>query len=397
MSKECLKVGIFFNARPEQGGLYHYALTLVECLHRYAPQYDYRFYYAALAPLPLQLTADNWRLIEFPRQSIRFRLSSEMVLMIMARLGVQIPFHLIPEYAEIQQDVPNVMIYVKPTCHVFQWNYSAIFPIHDLQHRFQPEFPEVSEKGEFRRREYLYKYSIANAAAVLTDSDIGKEDALLCYDADAEKIFSLPHLPSTFRINQANAESVKKKYNLPTQYVFYPAAFWAHKNHQNLVRAISVLAKEKHVSIPVVFAGSRRWEYARISALVASLGLNDIVHFIGYVPDEDMTPLYQQALALVMPTFFGPTNIPVLEAWAASCPVITSDVRGIRQQVGDAGLLVDPRDERALANAIWKIYEQPALRKELVERGKIRAAQWTPELFTRRLTAVIDFAANRNG
>jgi len=392
-----MKVGIFFNARPEQAGLYHYALTLVECLHRYAPQYDYRFYHAALEPLPLQLTANNWRLVELPRRSILLRLSFEMLLMTMARLGVQIPFRLIPEYVEIQRDEPDVMIYVKPTCHVFQWSYSAIFPIHDLQHRFQPEFPEVSEKGEHRRREYLYRYSISKAAAILTDSETGKEDALLCYSADAGKIFPLPHLASTIRANHTNTSLVQKKYDLPEQYVFYPAAFWPHKNHLNLVRAVNILAKEKRVTIPLVLAGSPRLEYAKISALVESLGLNDAIHFIGYVPDEDMTALYQQALALVMPTFFGPTNIPVLEAWAAGCAVISSDVRGIREQVGDAGLLVDPKDERALANAIWRIYEHPDLRRELVERGKIRAAQWTPELFTKRLTAVIDFVFNEDG
>lgn len=398
MTKNRLKVGIFFNARPEQGGLYQYALTLVDCLYQFAPQYDYRLYHAALEPLPLKITSDNWRLVELPRRSILFRLSIEMILMIVARLGLQIPFRLIPKYAEIQREKPDVMIYVKPTCHVFQWNYPAIFPIHDLQHRFQPEFPEVSKKGEYRRREYLYEYSISSASAILTDSVTGKEDALLCYrHAEAAKIFPLPHLVPTFRTHQTKTELVQEKYKLPAQYLFYPAAFWPHKNHQKLVVALSILAKEKGVSIPLVLAGSLRFEYEHIFTLVRSLELDNVVHFIGYVADEDMNALYQQALALVMPTFFGPTNIPVLEAWEAGCAVITSDVRGIREQVGDAGLLVDPKDERALAKAIWKIYEDPALRKELVERGKIRVAQWTPELFTRRLATIIDLAVNKNG
>jgi glycosyltransferase involved in cell wall biosynthesis len=397
MSKDRLKVGIFFNARPEQGGLYQYALTLVDCLHRFAPQYDYRFYQATLEPLPLQLSSDNWRIIELPRRGIWFRLFVEMLLMIMARLGVEIPVSLIPEYREIKRDKPDVMIYVKPTCHVFQWNYSAIFPIHDLQHRFQPQFPEVSIKGEYQRREYLYKHSIRSASAILTDSVTGKEDALLCYShADAEKIFPLPHLAPTFRTNWAKTELVHEKYNLPIQYLFYPAAFWPHKNHEKLVRALSILANEKGASIPLVLAGSPRLEFDKIFALVNSLELRDIVHFIGYVPDDDMNALYQRALALVMPTFFGPTNIPVLEAWAAGCAVITSDVRGIREQVGDAGLLVDPKDERAIANAIWKIYQDQGTHSKLVERGKVRVAQWTPELFTQRLATIIDFAVNKN-
>ena len=80
------------------------------------------------------------------------------------------------------------------------------------------------------------------------------------------------------------------------------------------------------------------------------MGLEGELRYLGYVPDEDMSGLYAGAVALVMPTFFGPTNIPVVEAWTFGCPVLTSDIRRIREQAGNAAVLVDPRSVEAIAD-----------------------------------------------
>ncbi|RPJ29522.1 MAG: glycosyltransferase family 1 protein [Chloroflexi bacterium] len=389
-----LKVGIYFNARRQQGGLYQYALTLVDCLYRYVPEFDYRLYHATLEELPLQTPGENWHRVNLSGRAIKTRLLAEAVLLSAARLGIRIPFSLIPEFAEIRNDHLDVMIYVKPGVHPFQWKYKTIFPIHDLQHRLQPEFPEVSQNGEYQRREYFYIRSIAMAPTILTDSETGKEDVLDCYKVNGEQIFVLPYIAPTFRSSQTTPEvlaHVRRKYSLPDQYLFYPAAFWKHKNHARLIHAIAILANERNVRIPLVLVGNKHGEYDGLVSLANSLGLHDIVNFIGYVPDDDMAALYHQALALVMPTFFGPTNIPILEAWMAECAVITSDLRGIREQVGDAGLLANPTSERAIATAIWSLSESPRLRHELIERGKSRAAQWTPQKFAQRLADAIQY------
>jgi glycosyltransferase involved in cell wall biosynthesis len=280
------------------------------------------------------------------------------------------------------------MLYVKPGVYPFQWSYRSIFPIHDLQHRLQPEFPEVSARGEDRRREYFYTRSISRASAILTDSETGSEDVVNCYGVDRRKLFALPYIAPAFMEAQLAPEfleHVRMKYVLPSEYFFYPAAFWQHKNHACLIRAISEIVKEHQTRIPLVLAGNPRLEYSKLVGLINVLGISDIVHFIGYVPDEDMAALYHQALGLVMPTFFGPTNIPILEAWMAGCAVITSDLRGIREQIGDAGLLVDPRSERSIADAMWSLYSRPQLRQELIQRGMIRVREWTPQNFARRL------------
>lgn len=387
-----IKVGIFFNARREQGGLYQYALTLVNCLSTHAPEFDYYLYHATLDPFPLQVEEANWKKITLSSFSIKICMAVEFLLMSLSRFGIKILFKSLPEFQEIRSNSPDIMLYVKPTLHVFQWDYPAIFPIHDLQHRLQPEFPEVSDAGEYRRREYMYVSSVNKSVAILTDSEVGKEDVIRCYECKAEKIYALPYIAPPFRGDDLNLDALSKireKYNLPSQYFFYPAAFWKHKNHERLMRAIYIILRDKDTAIPFVFAGSKNREYQNLVSLSDSLGIRDIIRFIGYVPDGDLLSLYQQSLGLVMPTFFGPTNIPILEAWSAGCPVITSDLRGIREQVGDAAILVNPRDEIGLAEAIWKLYTERGLRQKLIQNGKIRIALWTPQRFTQKLIEVI--------
>ncbi len=108
-----------------------------------------------------------------------------------------------------------------------------------------------------------------------------------------------------------------------------------------------------------------------------------------------MAGLYAGATALIMPTFFGPTNIPVLEAWSFSCPVLTSDIRGIREQAGDAAVLVDPRSVDAIADGIRKLCEDEGLREQLGNRGRKRLARYTPGDFQNKLVQILTEAKER--
>jgi glycosyltransferase involved in cell wall biosynthesis len=96
-----------------------------------------------------------------------------------------------------------------------------------------------------------------------------------------------------------------------------------------------------------------------------------------------------------MPTFFGPTNIPVLEAWASDCPVITSDIRGIREQVGDAGLLVNPESPEQVAEAMHRVANDPALRDSLRKKGRARLAQYQFPDFVQKLAAILGDVQDR--
>ena len=213
----------------------------------------------------------------------------------------------------------------------------------------------------------------------------------------------LPFLPS-FDVSDDAAEKVgrevRARYPLPERFMFYPAQFWPHKNHANLVRALSLIKKQTGLAINLVLCGSHSGEirektYSEVMVLANEHNVSEQIHYLGYVKEGEMVGFYKEAVALVMPTFFGPTNIPVVEAWALGCPVLTSDLRGIREQVGDAGLLADPRSAEALASAMARLWTDKALCQELIRRGKQRQASYTPEDFRLRLAAIIEEGVQR--
>ena len=108
-----------------------------------------------------------------------------------------------------------------------------------------------------------------------------------------------------------------------------------------------------------------------------------------------MSALYSGAVALVMPTFFGPTNIPVLEAWAFGCPVLTSDIRGIREQADDAAFLVNPRSVESIAEGIYRVWIDENLRCALTRAGSRRLSSYTVDDFRNRLIEIVEEAKER--
>jgi glycosyltransferase involved in cell wall biosynthesis len=301
----------------------------------------------------------------------------------------------------------ELVLYPAPVSYSFEAGTPYVIAVHDLQHRLQPEFPEVSADGQAEGREYLFRNAIARATLVVADSEVGREDVLALYgDAGAtpDRVKVLPFVPPPYVLEAGHADgpAVRQRYGLPERYFFYPAQFWPHKNHARLVRALGLL-REHGLDAAVVFSGGgagsaiRERTHEELLRLVAELGLEGRVHDLGFVPAEDVAPLYRGAVALAMPTFFGPTNIPVLEAWALGCPVLTSDLRGIREQVGDAGLLVDPRSIESLADGMERLWADGELRRELAERGRTRLAEYTPSHFRARLAEIVREAKERVG
>ena len=98
---------------------------------------------------------------------------------------------------------------------------------------------------------------------------------------------------------------------------------------------------------------------------------------MGFIPDEQMPAFYKNSLALVMPSYFGPTNMPPLEAFAMETPVVVSNLPGIGDQVGNAALLVSPDNSESLCDAISRLVNEPQLRNILIEKGRSRLSEFS--------------------
>jgi glycosyltransferase involved in cell wall biosynthesis len=181
-----------------------------------------------------------------------------------------------------------------------------------------------------------------------------------------------------------------KKYNLPSTYFFYPAQFWPHKNHFALLKALKILDEKYHIDVALVLTGSDKGNAGYVASLIKELGLRNKVHILGFIPQVDLACLYQFALALVFPSYFGPDNLPPLEAFALGCPVIASDVPGASEQLGEAALLVKPNDINHIALAMKRVYEDADLRHELAQKGLARGKAWTTDDYVSRMLLLLD-------
>mgnify|MGYP000353068105 CR=1 FL=1 len=251
-----------------------------------------------------------------------------------------------------------------------------IMTVWDLCHRDDPEFPEVRNASMFEHREDLYSRTLTKAIAVIVDSDLGKQNIIRRYGVDDVRVHILPFSPATgTQISEAEYEKnyidIKSKYQVNEDYIFYPAQFWAHKNHVYILHALKVLEDKTGLRIGAIFSGGDAGgNLEHIKNTADGLGVLDRITFAGFVDNEEIPYLYRQSIALVMPTYFGPTNLPPLEAFSLGVPVLYSDKVGLRDQVADAALLMDLLEPDDLANHLERLMTDKNMCKTLIRKGK---------------------------
>jgi glycosyltransferase involved in cell wall biosynthesis len=251
--------------------------------------------------------------------------------------------------------------------------HNFIFSVWDLCHLDHPEFPEVGHFGEFERREYLFRNCVTRAVGVLVDSEHGRMLLKDRYGVALERAHVAPFLIyrsyEKFEPAPGELERVLAKHNVRAPYVFYPAQFWAHKNHKYILEAVRLMARRGTWVPQVVLSGSDKGSLAGVLDYARALGVDQYVNYRGFVDDSDMPYLYWGALALVMPTYFGPTNIPPLEARALGVPVCYSDLGYFRDQLGDSAHYMDLERPDSLVQLLDTIREQAAPRVRRNEPG----------------------------
>lgn len=229
----------------------------------------------------------------------------------------------------------------------------------DIGHRSTWAFPEVASEGTFNNREYFYNNVLPRALMVVCESDAGRDELIRYTHINSgrlkvSRIFS----GETSSVNVQEQRQREILINLKLKkygYFYYPAQFWAHKNHYTLLMAF-LRFLSNHDDCRLVFTGSDKGNEGYIKSVCSDLGIEDKVVFMGFVPTEIVSTLYRNAIALVMPTLMGPTNMPLLEAMELGCPVICSDFKGHREELAEAALYVNPLDSQDICNAMEKVF-----------------------------------------
>ena len=294
-------------------------------------------------------------------------------------------------YSLIENIAPDLVIFPSEIHYSLGTKRSSLVPIHDLMHRYEPKFLEVGNKNEFKRREFTYRNVCKFSKGVLVDSELGKKQLIDSYGIKEENIYVLPFTIPNYiceTMGRYSFEYLKAKYNLPDGYIFYPASLWSHKNHINILIAMYKL-KQRHFEVNAVFCGGKRNYAEKFLQAIKYYQLDKNVTYIDYIPNEELAGLYENAVALIFPSYFGPTNIPPLEAFACGCPVASSDVYAMREQLGDAALFFNPDNIEEISGIIYQIWTNDNLRKELIAKGYERFKTCKVDSFNNKFNDVI--------
>lgn len=366
-----LRVAVITQSKMTSGGGFQYELSLIRILGK-LDRDKYQFiYFTSNKEVQNRLVSEGYQNVfllksNFVDKLIRLYQRQSFSYFLAQKFRILSMFE-----KELKRYAVDLVYFLGPSGIALDLlEHSYIITVWDLCHLDNPEFPEVSYYREFERREYFYSKSLSKAFAVITDNEVTKKKIATKYGVNDKRIHILPFVVSNQILQKVNHEiNVRSKYSLQREYIFYPAQFWPHKNHIYILEALNILKREG-IKIDSVFVGSDKGNLDFVRKKIKEYDLEDQVKILGFIPEEDIYSLYKNSIALVMPTYFGPTNIPPLEAFYVGVPVIYSDIEDFRVQVKDAVLFCDLKDPGSLANHIKNLRNDPTLREDLVLKGK---------------------------
>jgi glycosyltransferase involved in cell wall biosynthesis len=274
----------------------------------------------------------------------------------------------------IEREQVEVMHFTRQDA--FVTSVPSLYQPYDLQHR---HFPDFFTKEERQWRDRFYQLFCQQARVVLAHSRWGKQDLVKNLGLPEGKIAVVPLAPVLTAYPtpvEADKGATREKFRLPDHFIFYPGQTWPHKNHIGLLRGLALL-RDRGVRVPLVCSGHKNDFFLQIEAEIQRLNLTEQVQFVGFVSALELQCLYRLCRCMVFPTKFEGWGLPLLEAALVGAPVACSRVRPVCDVVGDAALLFDPDQPDEIAGTIRRLWTEPEVRQEFVERARRRAGLFT--------------------
>lgn len=361
-----MKIGIYggYFQSAEVGGGHTFEMNFLESLKRLETEHDIFFFY--FSKKRIFEDTEHITFVNINPKN-RFIKSDKLFKFWLYWYDVQVMYYYTSLYYNV--DLPQVTT------------------VWDLNHNDIPAFPEVSRRGGFDARQGEYNYKLPRATRILVGNKIGKQDICTYYPVDERKIRLLPMFTPQDVFNLKPDEEILEKFNLKSgKYIYYPAHFWAHKNHIRIVKALKEL-KDRGVELTCVFSGvGTRLNF--IKRKVKEFGLENQVKFVGFISREEVCALYKNALALTYASVFGPDNIPPLEALYFKCPAIVSNIDGHKEQLGDTVTYFDVFDHIDLANKIECIINN-GVSEDKLNAGKNLAIERSSDNYVKQAIDVV--------
>ena len=247
-----------------------------------------------------------------------------------------------------------------------------VLTVHDLQ----PLEQNVTHGG--LKRAYLRRVvprSMRRAKAVIVPSDFVRSTVLARVDLDPNIVVTIPHCVEPIAGPVTPPEVLRVRYRLEGPVVLYPAITYPHKNHVTLIEAFAAVHRHHPAAVLVLPGGEGACE-AGVQAQVERLGLTDCVRRLGRISEADKNGLFEMAQVVAVPSTYEGFGIPAAEAMSAGVALVAARAASLPEVVGEAGILLDPTDVPAWAEAITGLLADPEERARLAGLGRARAGRF---------------------
>ncbi len=266
----------------------------------------------------------------------------------------------------------------------------SLLTVHDLSFLRVPDAASASLR---RYLEAVVPRSVARADQVLADSQATKDDLIEIYRTPADKI-SVLYSAVDGRFGRVTDEialrAVLDRHGLNDKtFVLSVGTVQPRKNYSRAIRALSKI-RDQGIDLHYAIAGGSGWLEDEMYRSIRESALEDRVHILGFVPDEDLPALYSGARALLAVSLYEGFGLPVLEAMACGTAVITSDLSSLPEVAGDAGILVNPLDTDAISAAMMRLLTDSTLRQRLAAAGIEHVKRFSWAKSARQLKSIYD-------
>ena len=351
----------------------------------------------AQAMVPLLSQDERLILLRDPTQPSRWDLTAlagERVQLVDAPVS---PFSLRQQWAipqilrRLRADLYHSPYYLMP----YRPKVPAVVTVYDLIPLLFPR--QVSPPARLLFR-WMTALALRTASQVIVISQATRRDLLTFYHLPTQKVTAIPLAadPAFHPQPPAEVERVRRQYALPENYLLYLGINKPHKNLAQLIDAFSRITF--HVSrltfhasrFTLIIAGAWDSRYPEPRQQVEALGLENVVRFLGPVPEADLPALYSGATLFVFPSLYEGFGLPVLEAMACGVPVICSNTSSLPEIAGQATIMVDPLDVDELAAAMERVLGDQALQEEMIGKGMMQSGTFSWERTARETLQVYE-------
>lgn len=257
----------------------------------------------------------------------------------------------------------------------------SVAVIHDLNFEHANDFLRASHQRYMKR---FFPQFARKAERIATVSEFSKQDIADTYGVPIEKIDVVYDGSHSYYKPCSDIErtQTRERFADGKPYFIYVGTISRRKNLTNILLAFDQLRKTHNSDLQLVVVGSRYWWQDELKEAYDNMQFQSSVHFVGHVGSDVLSQLMGSAEALVYTSVFEGFGIPILEAFYAETPVITSNVTSMPEVAGDAAVLVDPLSVDAIADAMYQVSTDESLRNSLIAKGRERR-----ELFSWNRTA----------